>query len=188
LQVEALECRDVPSTLAAGLGALHAHHGGADHRVVRRHHHHPKGVALVPEHPGPSGIVSSAFTAGAGTTPLAGSPEVFVSPTVTVTVAAGQSVFLSASESLGNLAPGNDVFIRFWIAYQPAGGTITNATDLPQDESIQGGETNLTSLSAVLSGLAPGTYQVGLAGEVQGNINVLRAEGGSASALVFQSR
>jgi hypothetical protein len=136
--------------------------------------------------------VSSAFTVGPGTAPPLNSTEVFVSPTVTVTVAAGQRVFVSASVSLEDIqGPGGVDYdlLEFWIAYQPQGGTITNAAGAVQYESLQGQEINLTSLSAVLSGLAPGMYQVGLAASFRGGSGnaSISAEGGSASALVFQS-
>jgi hypothetical protein len=110
---------------------------------------------------------------------------------LTVTVAADQDVYVSASLSvMGSFQnPSDGEFLLFWIAFQPTGGTLTNVGPVPQGLSMTGtgGDLAMVSLSAVIKGLAPGTYQVGLAGE-QGPASSgasATAVSGSVSALVF---
>jgi hypothetical protein len=106
---------------------------------------------------------------------------------VTVTVAAGQSIYVSANSSIVN--PGaNSAVVGFSIAYQASGGTLTNANTTIQ-ETVLGPApaTQLVSLSAVIAGLAPSTYQVGLAGELTFAAAPLVAVQAATAALVFQS-
>jgi hypothetical protein len=119
-----------------------------------------------------------------------GAAQQFISPLVTVNVQAGQSVYVSASAMAESTAMVgvSGVAIGLSIAYQPTGGTLTNATG-GENEALLGEITEVVSLSAVISGLAPGTYQVGLAGSAAGLLggpSILAAHGATA-ALVFQS-
>jgi hypothetical protein len=141
--------------------------------------------------PGPSGIVGSGFAQGGSGVPI-NSGEQFVSPLVTVTVVAGQSVFVSASvDVVGSFANPTDVqFLEFWVAFLPIGGTLTNVNPAPQGFTMTGtsGGFASISLSAVIRGLDSGTYQVGLAGKqlAASNSQTTASAGtGSTSALVF---
>jgi hypothetical protein len=141
-----------------------------------------------------SGIVGSGFAQGGGGVTI-NSGEQFLSPLVTVTVAAGQSVYVSASvDVLGSFANPTDLqALGFWIAFRPTGGTtLTNANPAAQGFVMTGtgGAIQSISLSAVIAGLAPGTYQVGLAGEqiAASNLQTTASSGvGATSALVFTS-
>jgi hypothetical protein len=117
--------------------------------------------------------------------------EQFVSPTVSVTVTPGQLVYVSASAFLLNQSPDatNQAGIGFWIAYRPVGGTLTNVNSVPQFATVNGQAAVVVSLSAVLPSVAPGTYEIGLAGMWQGGSNGSSAVAvtGATSALVFQN-
>jgi hypothetical protein len=137
--------------------------------------------------------VGSGFAESGGGTSL-NSGELFVSPLVTVTVAAGQSVYVSASVtvvgSFANLTDGE--LLDYWIAFQPSGGTLTNADAVGQAFTMTGTGGGFASFSrsAVIAGLAPGTYQVGLAGEqtAASNLQTTATVGsGATAALVFTS-
>lgn len=143
--------------------------------------------------PGPAGIVGSGFAQGGGGVTF-NSAEQFVSPLVTVTVAANQSVYVSASVTVvGSFAnPTDGQLLGFWIAFRPTGGTLTNANPSPQGFAMTGtgGGFASMSLSAVIAGLAPGTYQVGLAGEqiAASNLQTTASAGtGATTALVFMN-
>jgi hypothetical protein len=117
--------------------------------------------------------------------------EQFVSPTVIVQVGIGQLVYVSASASLLNASPDatNQAGIGFWIAYRPVGGTLTNVDSLPQFATVNGGAAVVVSLSAVLPSVAPGTYEIGLAGMFQDGSKGASAVAitGATAALVFQN-
>jgi hypothetical protein len=141
-------------------------------------------------------LVSSSFrdggagVDGGGVTLNQQAAEQFVSPFVTIHVEIGQIAYVSASVSLlnGSLDATNQAGLSFWIAFLPAGGALTNANNFPQFATVNGGDAVVVSLSAVISGLAPGTYRVGLAGVFQGGTNGASATAitGATSALVFQ--
>jgi hypothetical protein len=82
-----------------------------------------------------------------------------------------------------------DAVIGLRIAYQATGGTLTDANTISQVVRLTYGDQPVVSLSAVISGLAPGTYQVGLAGAWVGGTGgtSVTAFTGATSALVFQS-
>jgi hypothetical protein len=117
--------------------------------------------------------------------------EQFVSPTVFVQVGIGQLVYVSASASLLNQSPDatNQAGLGFWIASRPVGGTLTNVNSLPQFATVNGGDAVVVSLSAVLPSMAPGSYEIGLAGVFQGGSKGASAVAitGATSALVFQN-
>jgi hypothetical protein len=87
--------------------------------------------------------------------------------------------------------PTNQAFIGFTIAFQPTGGALTDANTRPQAATVNGNSAVVVSLSAVISGLAPGTYQVGLAAAPVGTGGTPGASAltltGATSALVFRS-
>jgi hypothetical protein len=112
--------------------------------------------------------------------------EGFISPFVSVNVAAGQSVYVSANTAFESIT---DISERVdsWVAYEPTGGTLTNVSTKAQLLDLPGRSLASESLSAVISGLAPGTYQVGLGGFAEGNqINFPRVYQATTSALVLQ--
>jgi hypothetical protein len=119
---------------------------------------------------GPTGVVQSEFfTDVVGT--IDGTLRI-VGPTLTYVVAAGQSVYVNVSAALGstvgagalNLSIGSQVFL--------SGGPITQVATELQNLTIGAGQRNVFALTAVVSGLAPGTYTIGLtAGTGDGNTN-----------------
>jgi hypothetical protein len=117
---------------------------------------------------GPAGVSSALFVSGFGqaTVPsgTVASDIVFLSGQVSVVVAAGQKVFVTSTATLGaggTAASG----LNLWICSK-----LSSATDLtPTGAGTFGLSTpantrNHYSLSAVLTGLAPGTYTVGICG------------------------
>jgi hypothetical protein len=127
-------------------------------------------------------VASAALGTGLATNPAVGTNYDFVSATATVTVAAGQSVLvisnaeLSASSSLAST-------LNLGIGYEIAGGSVQLA--FPKALSFAANTTvEDYGLSAVITGLSPGTYQVGLV--ASSSASGWSASGSSAtSALVL---
>jgi hypothetical protein len=95
----------------------------------------------------------------------------FIGPSVQVTVATGQKVFVHGSAALGSTAGAQGLLL--YICHQPAAGAIatdgvgllelTSPNDTPDQRQTYG-------LSAVLSPAA-GTYNVGLCGQANASWN-----------------
>jgi hypothetical protein len=122
--------------------------------------------------------------------PLPFATNVIISPPLTVRVAAGQSVYVSGKASVYNVS-GGMVFVDSYIVYRPVGGAFTTPNNPPSlTVSLEpGGGQGLLSADTVISGLAPGTYQVALNGVIVGGSTgaVVRASAATISALVFQT-
>ena len=85
----------------------------------------------------------------------------FVTPTATINVVSGQKILVIANKAFGTSTGADD--LSLWIGYIKTGdpaptmvgqGTFGNALGANQRATM--------GLSAVLSGLTPGTYRVGL--------------------------
>ena len=141
----------------------------------------PQGVAG-PQ--GPQGVVSTGFVSGscsAITTSIG-----FISPTVTVTVAAGQKVFVSSNCALGAGASGA-TSLSLYIGFRSivAGSPIQTSGGGTVGLTCPANNRHSFGLTAVLSGLPPGTYQVGLAGSSTAPANWNSNDWGYTSALVL---
>ncbi|MCI0364016.1 MAG: hypothetical protein L0219_09065 [Phycisphaerales bacterium] len=107
---------------------------------------------------------TSAFINGSGNNPTATTQ--FVSSVATITVTAGQKVLVQADKAFGSTAAGGADSLDLWIGYRVAGSGAVPTTvgggifglRVPQNTRFTFG------MSAIISGLAPGTYEVGLAG------------------------
>ncbi|MEE9341953.1 MAG: hypothetical protein V3V21_09905, partial [Thermoplasmata archaeon] len=136
---------------------------------------------------GPSGVVTSAFTSGPGTNPTA--TRDFLAPFVTVSVVAGQDVFVVSHKAFGSIVPGGASSLDLFICYRDAGSaavptTVGNGalgTMVPQSTRI------LMGLSAVIENLATGSWEVSLCGHDNGNGNWNNNEWGYTSAIVYQT-
>ena len=131
---------------------------------------------------GPTGIIQS-FTK-AGTAPYPSGTLNFVTPTVTITVATGQKVFLVASRALGGTVAANELGIN--PAYQ---STEPNSPIINLNLGMYGLEvpahTRTTfSVNGVFSDLPPGTYKFGMSA-ITTSPNWTNSEWGCVSALVF---
>jgi hypothetical protein len=112
---------------------------------------------------GPSGVVGSAFANGE--TKFPSDTLGFIAQPVTVTVGAGQSVEVTSSASMGTFSSLGAKNLSLFIGYQPAGGgDITSVGSGMIGLTIPEGQRLDYTLSALISGLAPGQYKVGLAG------------------------
>lgn len=136
---------------------------------------------------GPSGVVDSSFTAGPGADPT--TSLAFLSlTTVEITEPAGQRVFVVSSKALGSASVGGAQNLNLYIGFRPSGSTgqpIAVGDGLwgmrvPQNTRIP------MTLSAVTPILAPGVYEVGLAGSSSHAASWNFNEWGYTSALVLK--
>jgi hypothetical protein len=111
---------------------------------------------------GPPGIVSVTTTAGPSTAPGAG--LAFISTQLSVTVAAGQRVFIMAHAALGSTSPGGGIGLFLYPCYQPAGGPITTIGPNMAGLSVAAGTRHVFGISGVTPTLSAGTYAVGMCG------------------------
>lgn len=136
----------------------------------------PQGPTGIP------GIVESYTTAGVCPNPSA--TLGFISPTLTVTIKAGQKVFLVVSRAMGGYFAANELLI--YPAYQ---STTLNSPVVNLNLGLGGlqvpGNSRITfSINGVFSNLPPGTYKFGMSG-VTTSPNWINTEWGYVSALVF---
>jgi len=132
------------------------------------------------------GIFSGTYTSGYGGDPS--STLGFIGPTVSVTVSDGQRVYVSSHKALGSSSAGGAGDLDLYICYRVSGSVITPTT-------VGGGSYNMAvpqntrvpmGLTAVISGLTAGTYDVGLCG-ITSSANWNSNEYGYTSALVFSN-
>lgn len=128
---------------------------------------------------------TTGFANGSGNSPTAATQ--FLTPTVTVTVTAGQKIQVIANKAFGSTVAGGATNLDLYIGYRVAGsgdvptlvgGGIFN-NQVPQNTRITMG------LSAIISGLAAGSYEVGMAGDDDGNGNWNNNEWGYVTAVVL---
>jgi hypothetical protein len=131
---------------------------------------------------GPSGILQS-FT-NAGTSNYPSSTLSFITPTVTITITAGQKVFLVASRALGGVSPADELGI--YPAYQSIepNSPITNLNLGMFGLRLPALTRATFSINGVFANLPPGTYKFGMSG-ITTNPNWTSSEWGYVSALVF---
>ncbi len=135
---------------------------------------------------GPSGVVASGWAQGLGNNPT---PTLaFLAPPVTIAVGTGERAFVVADKAFGSTVPGGGVGLNLYICYQASGAMVPTAfgsgifglTVVQNQRAIFG-------MSAVLSVLAPDTYQLGLCGLDNGAGSWNNNEYGYTSALVFRT-
>ena len=131
---------------------------------------------------GPSGVVQGNFNSAFGTQPS--DTLSFIGPTTSVTVAAGQAVYVNASKALGSSAAGGAFDLDLWICRQLAGGPLTQVGSGMLDLRVTQNTRIPFALNARIAGLAPGTYQVGLCGVTSNAANWNSNEYGYTTAFV----
>lgn len=137
---------------------------------------------------GPSGIVDGAFVTGAAPGTLSVGLA-FAGPVASVTLTkSGQRVFVNASAALGSSYGGGADALTLWICYQ-TGATLTTVGPGSGGSGglkVAQGHRLMFSMSAMVSGLAPGTYLVGLCGTAPGIGPWNNNGNGYTTALILQ--
>jgi hypothetical protein len=132
---------------------------------------------------GPSGVVSSTFTAGQGNMPTA--TNQFLAPPVAVTITAGQRIYVSSNRAFGTISAGGAGSLDLYICYQSGAGAPVLVSAGIFDNSMPQNQRLTLGISAVIVGLAAGTYNVGMCGDDDGNGQWNNSEWGYTSALVY---
>jgi hypothetical protein len=150
----------------------------------------PQGLqgAQGPQGPqGPSGVVNRYFAASAIglLNPAAGMQ--FLAPTVDVTVASStQSMLVTSQRVLGSTALGGANSLRLAICYRGSDGILWSTGQVASGMGVPQYTRTVFPMTAVIGGLAAGTYTVGLCGQATGGAgNWNWNESGSTSVIVF---
>jgi hypothetical protein len=129
----------------------------------------PQGPAGPQGAQGPQGPAGSSGAVSVGTrrsqTVTPTTTLAYLSPALSVTVAVGQTVLVSAQINIGTSVAGGASGLRLWICYQPSGGAITQAHpgDWIEGQTVQ--NTLITyPITDTISGLPAGSYTVGICG------------------------
>ncbi|HVF81636.1 MAG TPA: hypothetical protein VM884_06865 [Flavisolibacter sp.] len=133
---------------------------------------------------GATGIVKGYTTAG--TAPYPSNILSFISPTLTIKVEQGQSVFLVATRALGGYAAASNLGI--FPAYQSivAGSAIVNQNLGMFGHQVPANTRINFSVNGVFENLPAGTYKFGMSGYISsGSSTWTNAEWGYVSALVY---
>ncbi len=135
--------------------------------------------------PLPTWETTGLYRSGPGTIPQ--STTQFLSTILTITVDSGQRVYVSANQTFGTLSPsgaGNlDLYIGYRVAGSGAAPTLVGGGML--NIAVPQGMRMPFGISGVISGLPAGTYEVGMAGDDDGDGNWNNNEWGYVSALIF---
>lgn len=138
---------------------------------------------------GSPGIIKSYSNAAIGAYPS--TMLSFISPTVTVTVETGQTVFLTASQSLGTYSNymADEMSLCIFPAYIAATGldVIHNSGSGICGLKVNGSHRIVFSINGVFKNLPAGTYKFGMSGYtgIHGNGAWDSIESGYVTALVF---
>jgi hypothetical protein len=108
--------------------------------------------------------VNTYFVAGNVTAPT--TTSAFISPTFNITITATtQKVIVVSSAALGASANNGAAGLTLAIGHRPAaGGTVTKVSEL-SGLSIGAKGTVPMSITSIITGLAPGTYTIGIVGD-----------------------
>jgi hypothetical protein len=132
---------------------------------------------------GPTGIVSTAFTNATGNNPAV--TFGFIGPTLTLSVAAGQKVYVISSKSLGSTVAGGASNLDLYVCYQ---STAMGAAIQSIGSGIFGLRTpqNTRNIYAMNADFSPGagTYIVGMCGISANAANWNSNEFGYVTAIV----
>lgn len=137
-------------------------------------------------------MIAFVTTAGAGLSGSGGSiggvnsANAFIGPTVNVTLAAGQRAYMQITKSLGTTvasASGLNVYPCYQLS---GGGVLTTQGGGIFGLTVLGTQRIMLDMNYVYSGLAAGTYAIGMCGaSAAGAANWNNNEWGYISALVF---
>jgi hypothetical protein len=125
------------------------------------------------------------YRAGGGFNPQATTG--FLSTTVTVTISSGQQIYVNVNQTFGSVSVGGAGSLDLFVGYRVAGSGVTPTLlgagmfniAVPQGVRMPFG------ISGVISGLPAGSYEVGMAGDDDGDGNWNNSEWGYVSALVL---
>ena len=126
--------------------------------------------------------MASSFTTGFGANPTAATA--FIAPTTQVTVAANQKVHVVSDRALGTAGAAANG-LNLYICYQLVGGAVTLVGGGSLGHALPANTRILYGLSAVITALPAGTYNVGLCGSAAAPANWNSGEWGYTTALVF---
>lgn len=133
----------------------------------------------------PGGVVYANFTSGMGSTPSA--TNQFLSPTLTVTISAGQKIVVIANRAFGTVSAAGAGNLDLYVGYRVAGsgavptnygGGMFNLTAVQNERTAFG-------ISGVITGLSAGTYEVGMTGDDDGNGQWNNNEWGYLTVMVI---
>jgi hypothetical protein len=101
--------------------------------------------------------------------PVDAPDHAFLGPSIDVTVTAGQKVVVMASKAMGSTAVGGATHLSLYIcALSNVPGSDFTFLGIGIDGlTVAQNQRHTFGLSGVLTGLAPGTYAVGMCGVVQ---------------------
>lgn len=139
----------------------------------------PQGI---PGPVGATGIVKGYYIAGTAAYPS--NTLSFITPTLTISLQQGQSVFLTATRALGGYAPANE--LGTYPAYQ---STAPNSPIVNLGLGLFGQQVPANtrinfSINGVFENLPAGTYKFGMSG-ITSSPNWSNSEWGYVSALVY---
>ena len=110
----------------------------------------------------------------------------FLDPTLSFTVATGQSVYVTVSAALGSTVGAANLVLA--VGFATSGGGAINVANQVSGLTIGAGQRSNFTLSAVISGLAPGQYIFGMVAQTSdSNTNWDNNENGSATGLLLNS-
>lgn len=134
-----------------------------------------------------NGISQGLFHAYGAPSPLPASPINYclLPSYVTVTISAGQKIFVVSSQSFGSMHANGASGLDIYPGYRPAsGGSVVKVDGGIYGLTVPYGQRHTFSVNAVISGLPAGTYNVGMVYYTQ-NPNWNHNEYGYTSVLVF---
>jgi hypothetical protein len=137
-------------------------------------------AAVVP--PAPPQVV---FASGLGSNPL--TTNNFLAAPVTVTVtSSSQQILVTSHKAFGSTAVGGANLLNLYIGHRPSGGgSVTTVGGGIFGNQVAQNTRVTMGLSAVITGLTPGTYQVGLAGNSANAANWNNNEFSYTTAVVY---
>ena len=161
--IGAVSLRSIMAAAEANTAAVHYHFGSKDELVAallrdRTEEMHRRRLELIRD-ARDRGAPTVRDVAAQPTDQLA-----FLSPPAAVTVATGQTLVVEAQVALGSAASGADG-LQLWICVRPSGGAIAkvHANDWLTAKA-PGGTLNVYPMTDTVTGLAAGSYDVGLCG------------------------
>lgn len=141
---------------------------------------------------GSGGVVGFVTVSGVGVSGIGGSPggvnalTTFIGPTVNVVLAAGQRAHMLSNKALGSSATGGASELSIYACYQlfPA-GALTRQGNGIFGLTVPTNQRQLYAINWVFSGLAAGTYTIGMCGSSSNAASWNNNEWGYISAMVF---
>jgi hypothetical protein len=133
----------------------------------------------------PASGTAGFYNSGPGVFPQAATQ--FLSTTVTVTISSGQQIYVDTNQTFGSTIAGGAGSLDLYIGYRVAGsGAIPSLLGAGMfNITVPQGMRMPFGISGVISGLPAGTYEVGMAGDDDGNGNWNNGEWGYVSVLLL---